>query len=282
MEGVDRGAAAIRDFTNVADRFTDIVQELPGSVHWELQLFLLDIAKNPLVGTFLENWTVFIQNTSRLAATAEKLPERMGQEASKLLDQIDAKQANLQATLREAEKTAAIVERSLARVDVVAASIDKTAVSVADAGRAWDATARTIGQTVRDISGEKAKTTATQPVAGPTGGATPGANPSESPGVPGTTFDINDYWRTADALTGTAEQVRLLTQEVRALLESRQLAEQIRDVDDRVAGTVDRMSMRAEGVMDHLIWRTGQLAVFLFVLAIVYRVLATRALKRGT
>jgi methyl-accepting chemotaxis protein len=291
-EGIDQGASAIRGLGDMANRFTDIVQELPEAVRWQLQLLLLDLDQNDLLLSFLASFAQFSCSTAQLADTAQRLPEELRQQASKLLAEIDARQAGIQATLERAERTAATVERALARVDVVAASVDLTGQSVANAGRAWEGTARQIEQTIQDIRHDKYPTEPTSQ-----GTATSAASPSPSPAspavpapaiapmpasAPATTtaperpFEILDYRDTANALTITAQQLQALTAEVRATIDSRGLTDRIRDVDGRVLGVVDYTSTRARSLTDHIAWRVAQLIALVFVLAIAYRIISHR------
>jgi hypothetical protein len=278
MGGIDRGAEAINKFASVADRFTDIVEELPESASWQLQLTALELEKLDAVKSALASIEEFSCSAASMAENVKTLPDQVRQEASRLLDEIDAKQGALQATLNQAENTAGIVEHALARADTVAESIDRTAKSAAEMGRTWQDAARAIGQTYKDIAGDAppASQPATQAAAPPaTQMAAPPATQSAS------TFDINDYRKTADAMTATAVEVRQLTTEVRRLIESQQLSEQIKDVDGRVRGAVDHTGRQARGLADLLAWRGGQLILLIFALAVTYRVVIVRIVGRS-
>lgn len=255
MEGVDRGAQAIHGFTVVADHFTDVVEQLPEATRWEVMLFLYDLEDNATVKRFLAAAEQFSTSAASMAKTADTLPERLRQQSTEFVKEIDARQAALQETLNRTEKAAATVEKALERVDVVAQSIDRTAVSVAQAGNAWRDSAKTIGQTVKDISGDS------QPAAQPA---------STQP------FDINDYRKTADAMTQTATELEKLTIQIQALVDSPRLSQHIQDVDTRTQAAVDQAAMRARNVTDHIVWRAGELAVFVFALAMLYRFIAAR------
>lgn len=285
MEGIDQGAAAIRSFTDIADRFTDIVQELPESLGWQLQLALLDLGQNDVVLAFLASLAEFSSSAARLASTAERLPEDLRQQASKLVAEIDARQAGIQATLERAEKTAATVERALDRVDVVAASLDRTGQSVADAGKAWEGAARQIVYTIQDIRHDRDPS---HPTSRETNAASTSAPPPPAPQPgPATTtaserpFEIMDYRDTADALTTTAQQLRALAAEVRGTIESQGLANRIHDLDGRVLGAVDHTSNRARSLADHIAWRAVQLILLVFVLVVAYRVVSNRLPRKA-
>ncbi len=292
FEGIDRGATAIHEFANVAARFTDVVEEIPEAVRWQLELLLLDLNQNPMILAALATLGEVAANANRIVTVADKLPERLRDEATRLLNEIDAKQNNLQATLDRAEKTAATVERALERVDLVANAIEATGWSVADAGQAWGDAARTIGQTVHDMYdlGKSPRGgTATLPAAVAPGSPVPvvpapsmDRDPHAPRPAPATAparsreFDIKDYRDTADAVTGTARELQALAVEIRAMIESQRLSEQIRDVDGRVIGAIDLTSARARSLTDHVAWRAAQIAVLIFVLAVGYRIIAGR------
>jgi hypothetical protein len=201
----------------------------------------------------------FSASAASFAVTADKLPEKLRHEGSELVKEIDARQANLQETLNRAEKVAATVEKALERVDVVAASIDRTAQSVTETGNAWQAAAQTIGKTVKDLSGDDA----------------PGSRPASTQ-----PFDINDYRKTADAMTQTATELEKLAVQIQQLVDSPRLTQHIQDVDSRAQAAVDQTALRARSVTDHIAWRAGELAVFVFTLALVYRFVAGRAARR--
>ena len=261
FEGIDRGAQAIQNFTEVADRFVDVVEELPESTRWQLELILLDLKDNQVVRETMTNLQQLNANAAAMVATAQQLPAELRQEAAALLEEIDSRQASLQETLRQAERTAAVVEHALARVDVVAESIDRTAQSVEKAGQAWVGTSHAVGETVHGIAAL---------------GADRKAAPRPETSRP---FDINDYRQTADSLTNAASELRQLTTEIQLILDSQQLPDRIEDLDTRIQAAVDQATKEAFGLTDHIAWRLIQIVALIFVLAAVYRLVIARQKK---
>ncbi len=293
-EGIDQGASAIRSLGDVGDRFTDVVEDLPESVRWQLQLLLLDLEQNDLLLSFLASFAQFSGSAAQLAETAQKLPGELRGQASALLTEIDTRQAGIQATLERAEKTATAVERTLQQVNAASASVERTGQSVAQAGRAWEGTARQIEQTIQNIRHDKYPLDG-QPPATATSTASPlpppapvlSASPSASAAAATTTapadrpFEILDYRDTADALTAAARELRALTAEVRATVESQGLTDRLQDVNGRVLGVVDHTSLHARSLTDHIAWRAAQLILLVFVLAIGYRIASRRRPPKG-
>lgn len=256
FEGIDKGATAIHGFTTVASRFTDVVEEWPESISWQLQLMLLNLESYDTVRTVVTSLDRLSDSSASMAETAKKLPEEVRREAAHLLEEIDARQAGFQATLKQADQTAQTVERALQRVDEAANAIDRTARSVAEAGIAWNESARVIGQTVTDI-GKCGQT----------------APPATRPSRP---FDINDYNRTADSLTAAAVELRQLVAEFHGLAGSSELTTRLEEIDARIAGLTEHTSGQAASLANHVTWRLAQLLVLAFVLALLYRIVNAR------
>ncbi len=265
MEGIDHTAAAINRFSDVADRFTDVVEELPETTAWEAQLALLEIEDHPTIRSIVTSLEQFGLAAAGISETARALPDQLRYEGTRLIEEIDARQANIQVTLSQAENTAALVERSLAKLDGVAESIDRTAKSVTDTGKSVAEAARAIDQTYKDIEGDTPPTTqaATVPASQPTTQAA-------------STFDINDYRKTADAMTAMAAEVRQVTEQIRQMIQTQELTRQISDVDTRVRGTIDQTGGAARSLADHVAWRGLQLILAIFAMAIVYKLLSVR------
>ncbi|NLX14116.1 MAG: hypothetical protein GXY44_10755 [Phycisphaerales bacterium] len=257
FEGIDRGAEAIKGFTVVADRFTDIVDGLPETTRWQLELLIYELEESELILRFLASMEEFTASTKDLVATADRLPEQLREQTGKLIEEIDARQANLQASLKHTETAATAIEKAMQRVNEAATTLDTTSHSVTETARAWESAAHTIGQTVKEFQKE------------------PGTAPATRP------FDINDYRSTAEALTQTAVELRTLTTEIRELLAEEQIARQIEDVDTRLKETVDHTAEQARHLSNQLTWRGVLLLVMAFGLALIYRAVSCRMGKRA-
>lgn len=212
VQGVDRGAEAIHDFTGTADRFADIVELLPESIHWQLLLWLYEFEETELAQQVLGDISAFSETGVRLADTLEQFPEQVRKETSTLFNEIDDKQENLRTTLQT--------------LNAVVGSMEKTAASITETAHAWESVVETTGQFVKDVSPPKpAAEVAVQ-------------KESARP------FDINDYQATADALTKTAGELTTLTTELRALVESGSLNEAVSEATTSAGKLADRVTLR--------------------------------------
>ncbi len=242
--GVDRGAAAIERFTDTADRFSDVVEELPESARWQSLLLLYDMEETDVVQTMMANMTKVSESSAKLADAAQKLPEQLREEASVLIEQIDDKQANLQVTLDKADKSAVSMERTAAKFDDVAKSIEQTVKGINDMADTWEGAAKATTDTLKELNNSSL-----------------GKSDGEE-----STFKIEDYKATAEAVTLTANELRALVVELRELAKAEELPE---------------YASAAQGLVDGVTWRLGGLLLAGFVLAVLYRLISGRVARRS-
>lgn len=181
LRGVDRTAVAVDKFANTAARFSDVVEGLPESSKWQMQLLLYDLEETEMAKSFLASVSQLSESSARLAETAEKLPEQL----SGLIEEVDAKQANIQATLQQAEKTAE--------------TFGRTAEDANQAAQQWDAAAKSTALALQEFAKLKP--------------------PKKKTTKPARPFDILEYRDTIEAAAKTANELRELAIEIRTLAE---------------------------------------------------------------
>ncbi|UCD49773.1 MAG: hypothetical protein JSW27_19855 [Phycisphaerales bacterium] len=147
IEGVDRGAMAIRDFSTTAERFSDIVEELPETTRWQLLLLLYDLEETEMVRSFLDSFERLAASSSKLTETSEKLPGQIRAELSAFIEQVDDRQANLQQTLEQTQATSEALSALIARIEAAAATLGVSAKDIRQTAEAWQTTVEAIGKT---------------------------------------------------------------------------------------------------------------------------------------
>jgi methyl-accepting chemotaxis protein len=215
IEGVDRTASAIHQFSNTAERFSDVVAELPESSRWQLQLLLFDLEETNMTKSFLNSLAQVSESSARLEQSVQKLPEQLREQLTQFVEDIDKRQAALQQTLQQAEKTSLALNDTLEKLDQTAGSFNAVAKDVTETAQAWENAAKATGQVVQEINKIK-----------------PSPQKEES------SFDIKDYRDTAERTSRAANDIKALLAEVEDLLESR-----------RYSSMLDQLLLRAAGLV---------------------------------
>jgi methyl-accepting chemotaxis protein len=215
IEGVDRTASAIHQFSDTAERFSDIVAELPESSRWQLQLLLFDLEEANMTKSFLSSLAQVSESSARLEKTAEQLPQRLREQLMQFIEDVDKKQAKLQETLRQAEKTSLALNTTLEKLDQTAGSFNAVAKDVTETAQAWEDAAKATGQVVEGFNKLKPQ-----------------------PEAEKSSFDIKDYRDTAEQTSQAANDIKALLADIEDLLESPRYGSVLNDLLLRASGLV--------------------------------------------
>jgi hypothetical protein len=246
MEGVDRTGRAVDRFTDKAARFSDIVEELPESARWQLLALLYDFEETEMTKSFLASMSQFSESSMQLAQTTKNLPQDIREQTSILIEEIDSKQADLQSTLKEAQKTLAATDQALSQADKTAASVQSAIAEVNEVATAWDRAANSTQQALSEFRKLRPAR----------------KSPQTKPAL--TTEDAQNI---IEAVNQTAREIGKVTSQMQDLIESEHL--------------VDFASMPKD-LVDLLAWRLGQLFAVVFLLAVAYRLSSVRiTMQRG-
>lgn len=252
LGGVDHTAQAIKGFTVVAARLTEVVDGLAADARLHMQLLLLEAEDLEAVRSSLDSFAKLAASSERMAAVAESMPQNVRKELTAAFDDIDSKQTELRTTIHETRE--------------LAEGVDSAAQSLAAAADA-------IGTMVAGLQSKPPEATG-----GPQ--TEPGKSAVERDDGPG--FDIKEYARVGETVEAAAKELRALAGEVDTVAQSEAFNRRLDDLDARLNRLLAETESKTAAVTDHAAWRLVQLAGVIFVLAVVYRWLARRFLPDRT
>ena len=250
MKGVDRTASAIYGVRGSMERMSDIVDDLPESVRWQLLLLLMDLEEVEAVKSLLNSASTFSESSVRLAAMTEALPEELRRQASALVEEIDGSQKNTQVTLDKAEATATAFDKSLVTAQGTLEKAGQTAEGISQMAQEWESAIEATDDLIKSVkqwSDSKPKKAAGQ---APT---------------------VQDYQETIRDVAHATNELRALVVDARDLTESEALTARIGELNGCAVAVVDRSAVQARGLADHIAWRLIQLAGVIALLALAYR-----------
>ena len=191
IAGVESGAQAIREFNATAAQFTEIVDQLPQRMRWQMELLSYDLQEQGgVLEQSLRSFDTVAQSAERLSVVAEQAPEDMRQTIVAISEELEQRSATLRALLEEYR---AAVENTGTTVDKLAPLVEglaRTSEQLNQAGVAWNAVMTQVNA------------------------PSPPPPPGSPPPRP---FDILDYEKTAIAFRATAEEIRGVLAEAKAI-----------------------------------------------------------------
>jgi hypothetical protein len=184
LEGVDTGAQAISEFNVTAQRATDIVADLPQRIRWQLELLTYDLQEQGgALEMALKSFDTMAESTDRLSLVAESLPAETRATIESAGAQLEQRSAVLNELLAEYRAAMTETNGTITNVAPLMAELAKTAEQVNQAGVAWN-----------DLMTQ---------INAPSPPPPPGSPPPHP-------FNIMEYHETAQSITKTAEELRLL------------------------------------------------------------------------
>jgi hypothetical protein len=276
--GIDNAAEAVREFTAVAEGIGRTVAYLPQEVRWHLELVLYDLDSLPSLDKVVagvdevsKNTTRFAGSAEKLVETADRLPASVGKEVATVLEEFETRQGPLQKTIGEAREAIQAADSTVRGFHEVSGALEQTAANLAKAGGAWDGAIRALHEMLVYLGAGET------PAGGERGGR--GAEEPAVPEVPESgagsrkeahPFDVREFSVAADNLARAANELRQLTVEANRLVASPDLSDRLKDVDTTTRSTVD-----------HVAWRVIQVAIVVFVLALVYSFVRVFVIRRA-
>ena len=192
LEGVDRGAEGIQKLSVTADRFSDIVDQLPESTRWQLLLLLHDLEETNVAQNLLTNLNEFTKNSKSIAQTAENLPQELRNELTLMINELDEKHEKLNSTISEIKNTMALTNTAITNFDNTCNSLTTTSNAIKETTDSWKAASESTNQMLNTFSELK-------------------TSPSSKDTKP---FNINDYRDTANAINQASQNLTQLTRQL--------------------------------------------------------------------
>jgi hypothetical protein len=280
---------SVRDVSKSVYRFSDVLEDLPASARWQLQLLGMNLDESATVSTTVGSFKKLsdssvqvADNSSRFVQVIDDMPAKVRKEADVLLKTVDESQPQVQATLKEAQKTATTVQTASQDIRETVGGVDRTVVNVRESAVALEQAANAVTLTAKEVlkfipSSMKDETG--QIIDNQSGGqeSQPASNSgastqkADAPATD-TSFSFQAVTESADSLGATTEKLRGLLGELRTFVDGGSLSAGSSAVTGQMRGAVDFSAVRLREVVDHAAKRSAQLLLLAFVLVVVYQV----------
>ena len=159
FEGVGSAATAIHEINNTASEFTQVIDQLPKSNRWQIELLLYDIEDRDTVVQSLTAIKQLAESADRVSRAVERLPEDVG----KLLSEAQGPLAEVRqaiADARELMKPVSATVQDVGEITQIVAAMQKSAERSDDAPpgrpfdiREYDTTAQSVRGGVSELRG---------------------------------------------------------------------------------------------------------------------------------
>lgn len=188
IAGVESGAAAIHEFNATAAQFTEIVDQLPQRMRWQLELLSYDLQEQGgVLEQSLDSFHSVAESANRLSLVAERLPDDTREAILNVSTELEKRSATLKSLLAEYRGAITETGATAGNVSNLVDALAHTSEQLNQAGVAW-------GELIAKVRTPE-----------------PPPQPGEAQSRP---FDILEYEKTAVAIRSSAEEIRGLLGDV--------------------------------------------------------------------
>lgn len=252
--GLSDTAVAMQNFTDEFSRARTELAYLPRVLRWQAQLLLMEAEETVNLSGMAQGVAQVGTSADSLADTAKQLPEQLRTELTAFVADLGKPQSELQATLKEANTTLTNSRETAQAIDTMGATLTLT----------FGAFDKLMAGLTDDPNGSEGAGQQTTTASG-----TPTEAPGSAAADSGPPFDINDYGRTAEKLTQTANALSaLLTQ-----------TERLTEAKDPPPLLIESEAS-ARSIINHFFMGSAALIVFWAVVAFLYRAAASRIARK--
>ena len=289
LKGVGEAPKSISDIGHAVDRFTETVKDLPGDARWEVQLLAMNLEELSSVSESVASLKRISESSSRFTQVLDDMPRKTREEAEVLLARMDESQPGLRSTLAEAQRTVEQIRAASLDLKDLAAEANSTVSNVREASVALERAANAVTVTAQEVLKfiPASKKDETGQIIGAPPKKTERDGPVDRPESPGlesgqdtaapdagpakdTSFSFQAVTTSAEALGDTVGRLQQLLVDLRGILDSGVVPENVSALDIQLGQSVEATSLRIEGIVDHVAARAAQLMALLFGLLIVY------------
>ncbi len=256
--GIKDTAASIADVSRSIDGIGEVIQDIPRLARWNVQLLMYDVEENPSLLSVRESIHDISASIARFNDIVDKLPERVQAEVGKTLDEVEAKQEGVRKTLEDAK---GVASEARGAAEALQATVKEAETTLASAQKATEAFAS---------AGEKWQPTMEALL------AITGPGPKEYAPSKGPDPNIENLVRVTQNTTAMAKELNETLGQLRQILDGKGIDQ----LNANAQRTVDHTTAQLGDVIDHATWRGAQLAIGIAVLVLVYRLVASRLVRR--
>jgi len=158
LGAIGRTPESVRDVSKSVYRFSEVLEDLPASARWQLQLLGMNLDESATVSTTVGSFRKLCDssaqvadNSSRFVQTIDDMPAKVRKETEVLLKTVDESHPHVQTTLNEAQKTATAVQEASQDIRQTVAGVERTVGDVRESAAALEQAANAVTVTAKEI-----------------------------------------------------------------------------------------------------------------------------------
>lgn len=263
IDAVSKGGQGIENIAKTAERFTDIVEDLPEDIRWQLQVLTLQLQDNKILKENTETLTSLANSFDKMNDLIAKYPEMWREERKHLAKEINAILTKLDSISKDIQTSTLNVKSSSENFAQLGKDINQSTEKITssmkqveESSQALTKAAGAVSQTIKDVQ-HISEFFAGDP------------NEKEEPKDPDKKPFLEQVELSAMALEKTAQELNKAIEQIQSIVKDKPFSEDLIAVDKISQRAIDLTRKEAETLVDYIFTRALILLGVAFILGMV-------------
>ena len=271
INAINEGRASIEDISKTVARFTDIAEDLPDEIRWQLQVLAVQLQQNDILKTNTDSFQKLAQTSEQLVKIVDKYPDKISEKvktAAKDLEttikqlntiskQIDSSMNKLEASSKNFETFGKDINQS---TDKMVASLKQVEQSSNALTKAADA----VSKAMKDILAFTKHLDETS---------------DESEDTKDRDPFLVQVEKASSALEKSAAEISGTLQKVIELSDKKPFSEEINSIDKKAQNAVVMTRQESQSLVDYIFKKAIILISIIFILSLIVIITKSRVAK---
>ena len=271
INAINEGRASIEDISKTVARFTDIAEDLPDEIRWQLQVLAVQLQQNDILKTNTESFQKLAQTSEQLVKIVDQYPDKVSEKVKKaakdlettvkqlntISKQIDASMTKLQASSQNFEAFGKDINQSTEKITASLKQVEQSSNALSKA-------AESVSKAMKDIMAFSKHLDETS---------------DKSPDREDKDPFLVQVEKASMALEKTASEISATLQKVIELSDKKPFSEEISSLDKKAQDTVKMTREESQSLVDYVFEKALILISVIFVLALILIITKSRVSK---
>ena len=123
---INKGGQSMEDIANTVARFTDITEDLPDEIRWQLQVLAVQLQQNDILKTNTDSFQSLAKTSEQLVKIVDQYPEKVSEKVKKAAKDLEATVQQLSTISKQIDASMAKLQNSSENFDNFGKNINQS------------------------------------------------------------------------------------------------------------------------------------------------------------
>ena len=273
VNAINEGTASIEDISKTVARFTDIAEDLPDEIRWQLQVLAVQLQQNDILKTNTESFQKLAQTSEQLVKIVDKYPDKISEKVKKAAK-------DLEKTINQLNDISKQIDASMSKLQTSSENFQKLGVSINESTEKVVSSLKQVEQSSQALTkAAEAVSTAMKDIQSFSEYLDKNADKSED--AKKKDPFLVQVEKASSALEKSAAEVSTTLQKIIDLSDKKPFSNEINSIDQKAKDTLVITREESQSLVDYIFQKSLILIGLIFILSMIVVITKSRLAKKA-